>query len=207
MPKQMAAIVDKADVLNSIEGRVLELGCGSRKQHPSYVGVDILDYPGVDVVGEAFDVLDLIPDGALAGVCSSHFFEHVGNVQELLAELARVIAPGGRLDITVPHFSNPYYYSDLTHKSLYGLYTFSYWSVDPLLRRRVPTYRRNLAFELYSVRLRFKSPPPFVVRYTLKRLVERLVNLSIWTQEFYEENLSQIIPCYELDFRMVRLGK
>ena len=203
----MAAIVDKADVLKSVDGRILELGCGDRKRHPSYIGVDILDYPAVDVVGDAFDVLSSIPDSALAGVYSSHFFEHVGDVQKLLTELARVIRPGGRLDITVPHFSNPYYYSDLTHRRLYGLYSFSYWSVDPLLRRRVPTYQRDLAFELQGVRLRFKSPPPFVVRYALKRMFELLVNVSTWTQEFYEENLSQIVPCYELDFRLMRLGK
>ena len=34
----------------------------------------------------------------------------------------------------------------------------------------------------------------------LKRLVELLVNRSVWTQEFYEENLSNVVPCYELDF-------
>jgi SAM-dependent methyltransferase len=203
----MTPIVDKEGVLERIDGRVLELGCGDRKRDPSYIGVDLLDYPGVDVVGDAFDVLGSIPDAALAGVCSSHFFEHVEDVPRLLAELARVIRPGGRLDVTVPHFSNPYYYSDLTHKSMYGLYTFSYWAVDPIFRRRVPTYRRELAFELQSVRLRFKSPPPFVVRYALKRAFESLVNLSAWTQELYEENLSQLVPCYELDFRLLRLAR
>jgi SAM-dependent methyltransferase len=198
-------IVDKRGVLQSVEGRILDLGCGNRKRHPNYVGVDMLDYPAVDIVGDAFDVLASIPASTLAGVCSSHFFEHVRDVPKLIAELARVIRPQGYLDITVPHFSNPYYYSDLTHKTMYGLYTFSYWSVDRLFRRRVPTYQRDLAFELVSVELRFKSPPPFVTRYLLKRTFGMLVNLSCWTQEFYEENLSQIIPCYELEFRLARL--
>ena len=200
----MADITDKAGVLLSVEGRTLDLGCGSRKRHPSHVGVDVLDYPGVDVVGDVFDVLEAIPDSSLAGVHSSHFMEHVSDVERLIVELARVIRPGGRLDVIVPHFSNPYYYSDPTHRSQFGLYTFSYLALDPLLRRRVPTYQRDLAFELRNIRLRFKSPPPFVVRYALKRMFEVLVNLSVWTQEFYEENLSQIVPCYEVEFGLLR---
>jgi SAM-dependent methyltransferase len=200
----MAEITDKTGVLQSIEGRTLELGCGQRKRDPSHVGVDVLDYPGVDLLGDVFDVLEAIPDSSLAGVYTSHFMEHISDMERLIVELARVIRPDGRLDVVVPHFSNPYYYSDLTHTSPFGLYTFSYWALDPLLRRRVPTYQRELAFELRTVRLRFKSPPPFVVRYALKRVFEVLVNLSVWTQEFYEENLSQIVPCYELEFGLLR---
>jgi SAM-dependent methyltransferase len=200
----MSTIIDKAGALERIHGRVVDLGCGNRKRSADHVGVDVLDYPAVDVVGDAFDVLEVIPDAALAGVYSSHFIEHVTDVERLIREFGRVIRPGGRLDVTVPHFSNPYFYSDPTHKSMYGLYTFSYWAVDPILRRRVPTYQRELAFELRSVALRFKSSPPFVVRYGLKRIVEVVVNLSVWTQEFYEENLSHVVPCYELDFSLVR---
>ena len=111
------------------------------------------------------------------------------------------------MNIIVPHFSNPYYYSDATHRSLYGLYTFSYWAVDETLRRAVPTYQRQLWFELVDVRLIFKSSPPFVGRYALKRLLQRAVNLSTWTLELYEEALCYWLPCYEVDYRLVRLDK
>ena len=201
----MPEIIDKANVLPDIEGRVLDLGCGSRKRNPEHIGVDALDYVGVDIVGDAFDVLAAIPDAALAGVYSFHFFEHVDDVPRLMDELARVICPGGRLEITVPHFSNPYYYSDLTHRSFYGLYTFSYWAVDRIFSRRVPTYQRELAFEVERVDLRFKSSPPFIIRHAFRRAFEQLVNISSWTQEFYEENLSQLIGCYELRYRLVRI--
>src|SRR5215207_6318767 len=153
----MPTIVDKTGVLPDVEGRLLDLGCGASKRHSSYIGVDALDYPGVDIVGDVFDVLGAIPDAALAGVYSSHFFEHVAEVDSLLIELARVVRPGGHLEVIVPHFSNPYFYSDLTHRSSYGLYTFSYWAVDSIYRRRVPTYQRELAFGLESVKFRFKS--------------------------------------------------
>jgi len=198
------AMADKAAISAMTKGRVLDLGCGDRKRDPEYVGIDVLAYPGVDIVGDVFDVLQAVPDSGVAGVYSSHFFEHVEDVPRLLDELGRVIRPGGQLDVIVPHFSNPYHYSDLTHKTTYGLYSFSYWAVDHIFRRGVPTYRRRLDFTLESVHLGFKSPPPFYVRYVVKRAAEVLVNVSTWTKEFYEENLTSILPCYELQFRLVR---
>jgi ubiquinone/menaquinone biosynthesis C-methylase UbiE len=200
----MASQLDSARIQDQVRGRVLELGCGARKRRAEYVGVDVLDYPGVDIVGDAFEVLRSVPDAILAGVYSSHFFEHIEDVPGLMDEVARVIRPRGYLEVIVPHFSNPYYYSDLTHKTAFGLYTFSYLARDEILRRKVPTYQRELAFELISVHLGFKSSPPFVARYGLKRVIELLVNASTWSMEFYEENLSHIVPCYELQYRLVR---
>lgn len=167
--------------------------------------MDLLDYPTVDVVGDVFDVLGRIPDGAVAAVHSAHFLEHVSDVPALLEELARTIRPGGTLDAVVPHFSNPYYYSDLTHRSQFGLYTLSYLAEDPLHRRTVPSYERAPSFRIRSVRLRFKSPRPFYGRYAAKRVVEGVVNSSRWTREFYEENLTWLLPCYEIHFALERL--
>ena len=191
-------------MLDGIAGRKLDLGCGSRKVAPDYVGVDLLDLPDVDLVGDVMDVLGAIPDGVLEGVYSSHFFEHVESVPALLDELARVIRVGGELDVIVPHFSNPYYYSDLTHRSFFGLYSFSYLARDTLFRREVPSYGREARFVLRSAQLRFKSPRPFYGRYAAKRMIQVAVNASRWTREFYEENLTYLIPCYEIRFKLER---
>ena len=198
-------VVDRTGVLATISGRKLDIGCGPSKVDAGYVGVDRIEYPGVDLVGDVGDVLAQIPDGALGGVHSSHFFEHVDDVQGLLEQLARVLAPGAALEIVVPHFSNPYYFSDPTHKTAFGLYSFSYLASDSIYRRQVPAYCRIEALRLTSARLRFKSPPPFYGRYAFKRAVEVLVNLSRWSQEFYEENLCYLVPCYDVRFRLVRI--
>jgi hypothetical protein len=202
----MMAVVDRTGVLATISGRKLDIGCGARKVDDDYVGVDRIDYPGVDLVGDIDDVLAQIPEGALRGVYSSHFLEHVEDVSGLLEQLARVLAPGAALEVVVPHFSNPYYFSDPTHKTAFGLYSFSYLASDPVYRRQVPAYCRIEAFRLTSARLRFKSPPPFYGRYAFKRAVEVLVNSSRWSQEFYEENLCYLVPCYEVQFRLARIG-
>ena len=183
----------------------LDIGCGARKRGPDYIGVDRLDLPGVDVVGEVLDVLAAIPDGAIDEIYCSHFLEHIDDLDGMLAEICRVLRRAGRLEVVVPHFSNPYFASDPTHRRAFGLYTFSYLAADAPLRRRVPHYGNSVPLRLDRVILGFKSTPPFYGRHAFKRAIGALVNLMRWTREFYEENLVYLVPCYELRFSLVRL--
>lgn len=186
-------------------GAKLDIGCGGRKRASGYIGIDRLDLPGVDVVGDVLDVLQGIPGGTVAEIYSSHFLEHIDDLDGMLAEMARVLRPGGRLEVIVPHFSNPYFASDPTHRRAFGLYTFSYLTAGAPLRRQVPRYGDDLPLRLQRVELGFKSAPPFYGRHVFKRAVGLLVNLSSWTREFYEENLVYFVPCYELRFSLIRL--
>jgi SAM-dependent methyltransferase len=196
------AFLDKNHVLDSIYDRPrveIELGCGPRKRSGSSVGVDIADYPGVDVVGDAADFLKALKDNSVDSISSFHFMEHVCDVSALMRESARVLKPGGAIHCVVPHFSNPYYYSDPTHKTHFGLYSMCYFSTNTLFRRKVPCYTA-LPLRLLSVRLGFKSTPPFYGRHALKRVVGLIVNLTRYGLEYYEENLCWLVPCYEIEY-------
>lgn len=198
--------VDKRGVLSRFqagERLPIELGCGPRKLDPDAVGIDALDFPGVDLVGDVFEVLAGLPAGGVSACHSSHFFEHVEDLPRLIDELARTMAPGAVLTVKVPHFANPYFYSDPTHHRFFGLYTMSYLARDTLLTRKVPNYGRTPAFALTAVRLGFDSP--FPIRGVFKRVVGRVFNLATWLQEFYEENLCYLFPCYEIEYRLQRL--
>jgi ubiquinone/menaquinone biosynthesis C-methylase UbiE len=151
------------------------------------------------------EVLGSLDDESVAEVFSSHLFEHVDDLDGLMRELERVLAVGGRLHVVVPHFSNAYFYSDPTHRRPFGLYTFSYYAEDPLLRRRVPTYDHEVRLRLESARLHFRSSTEFRTRYRIKEGLGRLVNATGWLQEFYEENLYGVLPCYELEFELVKV--
>jgi ubiquinone/menaquinone biosynthesis C-methylase UbiE len=202
-------IVDKKLILArlpTLPRVALELGCGNRKHDPDSIGVDALDYECVDIVGDIFEVLGAMPDGTVDDVYSSHFLEHVSDVPGLLDELARILKPGGRLAITVPHFSNPYFYSDITHRASFGLYSMSYFSDDRKLTRKVPSYQKELFYELQAVRLVFKSSPPFYLRHALKKLVEVLVNINSYTKELYEEMFCHMFPCYEVQYELRRIS-
>lgn len=199
---------DKHDLLSTLADRqvvALELGSGDRKRLSNSIGIDMLDYESVDIVGDLVQVLAAFPESSVDFVTSHHVFEHLDDLETLLDELARIIKPEGQLEATVPHFSNPYYYSDYTHKRFFGLYTFCYLASSSLFQRQVPTYQRSLTFELTSVDLGFKSPPPFYVRYGLKRMWGAIFNMNHWMQEFYEENFCYLIPCYEIRYLLRRI--
>jgi SAM-dependent methyltransferase len=185
-------------------GAKLDLGCGTRKRGRDYIGVDLLPGPGVDIVGDAGDVLGEIPSGVVQEVYCSHFLEHVPDPIALLSEISRVLREGGDVRVIVPHFSNPYFYSDPTHVRAFGLYSLCYIVRETPFKRMVPVYGEPLPLRLTRVSLHFKAAPPFYFRYALRRAFGVLVNKSRATQEFYEDNLSGLVPCYEVEFCLVR---
>lgn len=190
--------------LHSGEKLALELGCGPRKVDPKAIGVDLLDFDGVDLVGDVYMALAAMPASGISRVYTSHFLEHLPDLPRLLDELGRVMAPGAPLTIIVPHFSNPFYYSDPTHRTAFGLYTMAYFCEQSLFRRQVPRYGFKSPFAIEAVQLRFKSYPPRYVRHAFKRLAGVLVNSCMFALELYEENFCWLLPCYELQYTLRR---
>lgn len=181
---------------------ILELGCGPNKT-PGRIGIDRIDLPGVDIVADIDQGLGFLPDASVDAIYSESFFEHVDDLQGLVAEVARVLKPDGFNWMFVPHFSNPYYYSDYTHKSFFGLYTLRYFCADAhQLRRKVPNFYSDVRIRVVSQRLIFYSN--FAVLRLLKKVFQKVINSSSWLQEFYEENLCYMIPCYGMELRFVR---
>jgi SAM-dependent methyltransferase len=209
VPVPTPPVLDKHDVLArlaQLPSVVLELGCGGSKRDPAAIGVDVLDLDGVDIVGDVFDALGLFPDRSIDAVASYHFFEHVDDLTRLVGELGRVMKPHARLTIVVPHFSNPYFYSDHTHRRFFGLYTFCYLARSALFRREVPTYGAAAPFEVEDVDLGFKSTRPFYVRHAIKRALGTVFNAGRWMQELYEENFCWLFPCYEVRYTLRRIA-
>ena len=204
----MSKILDKGGVFDGApnsEPFVLELGCGDRKRIPNSIGIDALDYAGVDLVGDVFEVLRKFPSGSVGEVYAYHFIEHLSDITLLLAELARVVRLGGTLEFVTPHFSNPYFYSDPTHRTPFGLYTFCYLAAGSPFSRQVPTYQADFLFRIERVDLVFKSARPFYGRYAFKWAIGRIFNSCNYMREWYEENLCYLFPCYEICYRLRRV--
>lgn len=182
----------------------LELGCGNRKRHATAVCIDLIPNECVDIVGDILEVLTCFPDNSVSAVYAYHCLEHIRDLPSLMTQLARIMKTQGQLRVVVPHFSNPYFYSDPTHVTPFGLYTFSYLAKDGLMTRKVPNYQHTPQFELSSVKLIFKSPRPFYFRWGIKKLLQALFNLNHYLMEFYEENLCYLIPCYEIVYELRR---
>ena len=120
--------------------KIIELGCGPNKKFSDSIGIDILPYKGVNIVSDCYVALKSFKNDSIDYIYSYHFLEHCDRFKELLIQCQRVLRVNGTFDCTVPHFSNPYYYSDYTHINQFGLYTFEYLCENQYFMRKVPTY-------------------------------------------------------------------
>ena len=186
---------------------VLDIGCGPSKLNGS-IGIDLLPYNGVDLVGDALEILREFPDKSVDFLYSRHFLEHVHDLDSFVCEFSRVLKNECYAEIIVPHFSNPYFYSDPTHVRPFGLYTFCYYSFSgQLFKRKVPTYMRDISFRLIGVTLHFQTTKGNYVRSALKKLAELLVNSSGSIKEIYEELFCYMFPCYEVRYNLLKRAK
>jgi len=191
--------------LSSRRPIVIELGCGPNP-HPDIIGIDQLQLEGVDFVADLEKGLPFLPDNSVDEIRSRHFLEHIENFKYLMQEIYRVLKPEGRHLAVVPHFSNPHFYSDPTHKRFFGLYSFDYFAASRYqLQRKVPSFYADFQFEVIHRELVFNSQ--FFVRNLFKQVLRRLFNSSNYLQEWYEENLCYLFPCQEIRFVMVPQGK
>lgn len=95
----------------------VDLGCGRRKKE-GYIGVDSIDFPGVDFVFDAGSAIYPWNDGTVDEIYSCHMVEHLKAEERvhLVNECHRVLKKGGLLYIQVPHWQSGRAYGDLTHQ-------------------------------------------------------------------------------------------
>ena len=181
------------------EDRVaIEIGCGAKRRDAVTITIDRVDLDNVDIVADIEQGLGFLPDGCVDQLYCRSVLEHIENFEGLLREMLRVLKDDGKAYIFVPHFSNPYYYSDYTHKRFFGLYSFYYFvKPEKQLRRKVPIFYSDIRLDICSLKLVFKTP--FWISRRLRKLFGLVVNCCPWMQEFYELHLSSIIPCDGID--------
>ena len=177
---------------------ILEFGPGEVKKFTDSISIDCVEKGSVDIVHDLSNGLEFIPDSSVDIIYSSHFLEHVEDLEGLMIEIHRVLKSGGKKIGAVPHFSNPYFYSDYTHKNFWGMYTLLYFSNDRFFKREVPRYYNQLDFRINEINLNFSSP--FLFRKIFRKVFGKIINTSKFLQEFYEENLTGFISCYEIYF-------
>lgn len=121
----------------------LDLGCGPNKK-PGFFGVDAIAFPGVDLV---FDITSgpwPFKDNSVEEFHCSHVLEHLTNLGgkwervRFFNELHRVLKPGGKGQLIIPHWASMRYYGDPTHKEPFSEFGFYYllrsWRVGGPMR-------------------------------------------------------------------------
>jgi hypothetical protein len=103
-----------APVVAYLTGHVIDAGCGSRDISSHLLAAGARQVTRYDLGSDDPDVvvgpLEQMPfdDSSFDNALCNAVLEHVGDVERSMAELARVVRPGGHLVVTVP-FLQPYH--------------------------------------------------------------------------------------------------
>jgi SAM-dependent methyltransferase len=177
----------------------LDLGGGSLRKAGFYT-VDLVPLKGVDVIADLNEPLSEFPDNCVDYLYTSNTLEHIRNLDVVLSEIRRITRPGGTIEIIVPHFSNPFFYSDPTHVRFFGVGSMYYY-VDPDNQprsRKVPAYYNDIRFHVDSVRISFYKAT--LLDRLIVPLLKRLVNRRYESQVFYERRLCSLFHACEVHY-------
>lgn len=184
-----------ADGVMLAEGQKgLDIGCGPKKM-PGFVGVDICACSGVDVICDLeAEALPFVAE-SFDTVYAKHIFEHIRNLEHLLAEISRVMKPGGRLLISVPYAGDLRAFQDPSHVRFFTLKTFEYFVSEG---SRVGGWYAPKCFRRITKRsLVFRRGP-------LSLAISVLVNRKLSLLDLYESSILRAIPAADLQVELER---
>jgi SAM-dependent methyltransferase len=179
-------------------GLRLNLGGGERRL-PGYFSLDCVPATSPDILADLNAPLTELPDDSVEAIYARHTLEHVNRLLELLQELHRITRPDGQIEIIVPHFSNPFGYSDPTHVRFFGLYSFFYFcAAEDQPRRKVPSFYCRARFRVQSVR--FHLLRESVPEKLLRAVMQPWINRKIARLDWYERRLCRLLPVSDMRF-------
>ena len=171
----------------------LNLGCGSDIRE-DYVNLDVAPLPGVDVVHDLNQLPLPFEDGRFSEILCLDVFEHV-DYPPLLKECHRILKPGGRVVLEVPHFSSNNNHVDPTHRNRFSVKTFNFFA-EGTHEHRQRSYYFDFTFSRVALRRLIFVKSFF---FPWNRLVEPLVNSSERLQQYYEATaLVALFPAQNL---------
>ena len=174
--------------------KILDVGCGTNKTEGA-VGLDNNPRTQADVIHDLGQLPYPFADNEFDLVVSNHVVEHVPDIMAFVTELYRVTQNGGRIKLLTPHYTNPDWANDPTHRNHINSYTFNTF----LAGRQV--------FDFYTD-VQLKPISCHVSLLNLWRLlgIQFIVNLDQkapklrFLRKFWEHYLSNIIRGKELRF-------
>ena len=170
--------------------RTLDVGCGLNKFAGS-IGLDRNPNTRADLIAD----LDRFPwplrDNSFSEIRAIHIIEHVSDIIRTIEEFHRLLAPGGRVLIVTPHYTDFSSFCDPTHRWHLNSFSLRYFTGDaggfgyysPARFREISTRVRLLALWRY---LGF----------------ELLVNRSRWFRRFWEFYLCYLVRGKVIEWRL-----
>jgi SAM-dependent methyltransferase len=172
---------------NSVDGMILDLGCGKCPHPDADLGVDLHPVEGADIIS-TLDVADGIGyihfnDDIASEVHLRHTLEHLSDLDHILSELCRITQPGGEIHIRVPYYNSLNAAVDPTHTDIVNHmteHTFSYYEDNVLSYETGDASFKilDISYEWRDRGLLQRLLPPrmkYELRHEIGNLVEELV--------------------------------
>lgn len=175
----------------------LNLGCG-HDVRLGWINLDSAALAGVDVVHNIEAFPWPFSDGYFDEIYAKDILEHIEYI-DVLREGLRILKPGGRFMIRVPHFTSVDNYVDPTHKKMFSIQTFDFFVKGAAVSR---SYYFDFAYSgIRDKSIRFLKGGVFAINSP----IERLVNINNRTQRFYEvTGISRLFPAKEILVTLVK---
>lgn len=146
----------------------IDLGCGRYKKE-GFIGVDKFSIVKPDIVCDVEKEQLPFAESSVSEIYSSHVFEHINDIQSVMNECHRVLAPSGLLKIRVPYWSSEGAFRDPTHVRFFTEKTFEYWRPES----ECAYYAASAPFKLLSIEYELHPSP--AVRLASKLFGIRLI--------------------------------
>ena len=193
----------KIEIDEYTRARKLNIGSGSDVRG-GWINLDRTNQPGIDVVHDIEDLPLPFEDNSFDVVECRDILEHVDYIP-VLKDIYRILAPGGKLHVRVPHYTSRNNYTDPTHKKRFSISTFDYFAKGTYIwKHKQGEFYFDFAFSrLENRRLNFDKSSSRVLVYN--HLVEWLFNLTPRQQVFYEmTGLSWLFPAADITVTLVK---
>ena len=128
-------------------------------------------------------------------VVSFHVIEHVPDVMGFITEIYRITKPGGRIRFVTPHYTNPDWANDPTHRNHINSYTFNTF----LPGRQVFDFYTDVQLRPLRCHVSLLSLWKYLGIQFLVNLDQRAYSFR-FVRKFWEQYLSYIIRGKELTF-------
>lgn len=185
------------------EPRVLDIGCGANKT-PGATGMDINPRTAADVIHDLDDLPYPFEDDQFDEVIGRHVIEHVRDPMAVMCELHRITRGGGRVRLVAPHWTNPDFATDLTHRNHLNSYSFRNLTDE----RAVFPFYTDVRFRQLAVRVSVLNLwKPFGLELLIN-LDNRFPKMR-FIRKFWEQYLNAIARGKELYFELevIKEGK
>ena len=153
----------------------LDIGCG-RSKDSEFTGIDIYDWPGVDIVWDLEKFPWPIEDNSFNYIKAIHVVEHINDQVGFFREIHRIAADNAIVHLETPHFSSRDSWADPTHVRHMSLFFTDQMTANGYL---VDTTGE---FELISRRVNFGS----LLGSMHARFISKLMGYEKWERSAFK---------------------